>query len=156
MYISFLLIEETAMSKTKAKSIVKTMACNVMNDWLRARGYEIPYYDGENANFTIVMLAKIITALNYSPKVRKKYTKQYKIAKMLYKQVHISLREWEIENCREVKFEDFPSEILRREVQDEVNSAFYDGFPSIEKYLENLDISLTLTIGRNKKKKKRK
>lgn len=144
------------MPQLKTDSILKQFARSILNEWLHESGYETKRYNSSDAESTIVSLGVIITALNYSPKLRKKFSKKYYAAKKLYALVHDALREWEIKNCQKVPFENFPSEILRREVQEAVDEAFRGGLRDIEKYLETIEIKLDFILGNPKKKKKRK
>ncbi len=105
------------------------------------------------------MLGTLITALNYSPKVRKKYLREYILAKKLFSEVHNALRAYELRYCQSVAFIDLPSEKLRREIQKENETLFAKGLSDIQKYIENdIELKFVFTIGDNliKKKKKKK
>lgn len=146
------------MPKLNTESVLKDVACDVMNQWLVKNGYIIMHYNKKEAEQAVVELGVIITALNYDPKLRKKHQKKYRMTKKLYHAVYDSLRLWEIENCQKVPFENFPSEILRRKVQEAIDEEFRAGFRDIHKYLETIKIKLGFALHKNlnKKKKKRK
>lgn len=127
----------------KAKKEAKSLA----DYWLKKTG-NLPTKSIEEKSeidsiaMRLVSLGVLITAFNYSLENREKFAIEYQKAKMLYAGTHHFLRDWELENCKEKNFADFPSEILRKKVQHAVGLKFKNGFEDIDTYFENINIFL--------------